>query len=164
MKVFASTLICLTIAAERPNHGENFHPLQRLNTLVAFSQELMDNWYDFLPSQTQWKRKFVTNAARMQRSFARGEQRCGVFDPEYKPHGTPGRKRRAEEVIRYNMLDARVGTKEITTGFRKWAERYIADCSGQKNHQYQINRMNKWNEILQAHLDLNDEINDAINS
>ena len=44
------------------------------------------------------------------------------------------------------------GTREITTGFRKWAERYLSLCSGQRKYQYQITRMNKWNSVLQAHL------------
>ena len=45
----------------------------------------------------------------------------------------------------------RIATKQITTGFKKWAERYIAACSGQKKHNYQFRRMEKWNNILQAH-------------
>ena len=156
MKVFSFLLIGLSVAAEEKKVPPR-HPLQRLNTLISFSQELLDNWYGFLPSQAKWKNKFVTNGSRMERSFTRGEQRCGFFD-DNSQHGGPARKRRADDdTLRYDTTDPRTGTKEITTGFRKWAERYISDCSGQKTHQYQINRMSKWNNILQAHLDRNEE-------
>merc|ERR1712003_25670 len=36
----------------------------------------------------------------------------------------------AERMDRYNREDPVQGTKQITTGFRKWAERYISQCSG----------------------------------
>ena len=32
------------------------------------------------------------------------------------------------EFDRYNREDPKVGIKEITTGFRKWAERYLSHC------------------------------------
>ena len=89
----------------------------------------------------------------MERNFSRGSQRCGHYD-EFSEHGGPAdRKRRdLDDVFRYNREDPAEGTKQITTGFRKWAQRYIAACGGQKNHKHQIKRMNAWNEKLQAHL------------
>ena len=149
------------------------HPLQRLNRLVQFSAEILDDWYGFLSSQEKWKQKFATNAARMEKNFQRGNQRCGYFSPSL-PHGGPnpqksGRKRRddsydaydyydydEEDVFRYDRENPSKGTKQITTGFRKWALRYLSDCSGQKNYNYQVNRMNRWNKLLQAHLAKND--------
>merc|ERR1712025_847796 len=65
------------------------HPLQRLNRLVQFSAELLDDWYGFLPSQEKWKKKFATNAARMEKNFQRGNQRCGYYDEDNLPHGGP---------------------------------------------------------------------------
>ena len=53
------------------------HPLQRLNRLVEFSHELLDDWYNWLPSKDAWKDKFEKNADRMGRNFERGNQRCG---------------------------------------------------------------------------------------
>ena len=53
---------------------------------------------------------------------------------------------------RYNKADPTIGVKQITTGFRKWAERYLGSCSGQRNYAYQIDRMNRWNNKLQEHL------------
>ena len=130
------------------------HPLQRLSRLVEFSHELLDTWYVWLPSQASWKGKFQRNAARMEKNFQRGNQRCGFYDEEQLPHGGPERKRRDADDIwdRYDREDPKIGTKQITTGFRKWAERYLSACSGQRDYSYQVNRMNRWNDKLQAHL------------
>ena len=53
---------------------------------------------------------------------------------------------------RYNRNDHCLGIKQITTGFKKWATRYISACSGQKKHQHIINRMNRWRQDYQAKL------------
>jgi len=53
---------------------------------------------------------------------------------------------------RYDREDPVVGVKQITTGFKKWAIRYIGNCSGQRLNEYQINRMERWNSKLQDHL------------
>merc|ERR1712039_926075 len=129
------------------------HPLQRLNRLTEFTEEMLTQWFTWLPSQQSWIQKFANNAERMERNFNRGNQRCGFYDEDQLPHGGPERKRRdLDDVDRYNREDPVEGTKQITTGFRKWAERYISQCSGQRQYQHQINRMNKWNSLLQAHL------------
>jgi len=144
------------------------HPLQRLNRLVEFSDEILDQWYTFLPSKASWKNKFGQNAVRMERNFNRGNQKCGYYDDTQLPHGGPsagaqnGRKKRSDDYdqfwgddeLRYSQ-DPKLATKQITTGFRKWAERYLAACSGQKKYNFQIRRMNKWNAKLQAHLQAN---------
>merc|ERR1719480_364629 len=101
--------------------------------------------------------KFAANAERMGRNFERGNQRCGFYDEDQLPHGGPERKRRdAEDVDRYNREDPSVGVKQLTTGYRKWAERYLSQCSGQRNYQHQVNRMAKWNNLLQGHLNNQD--------
>lgn len=139
------------------------HPIERLARLVEFSHELLDDWFTFLPSKDAWKVKFEKNADRMARNFERGNEKCGFFDESQLPHGGPDpedRKRRAanddkDDEVRYDRDDPRKGTKQITTGFRKWAERYISACSGQKNHNYQVMRMNKWTIKLLDHLKAN---------
>ena len=130
------------------------HPLQRLKRLTDFSAELLNDWYGFLPSKDKWVAKFEKNAERMERNFKRGNQRCGHYDENQLPHGGPAERKRRDldDVFRYDRADPCVGTKQITTGFRKWAQRYLAACSGQKFNQYQVNRMNSWNEKLQSHL------------
>ena len=71
--------------------------------------------------------------------------------------GKKERERRDADVERYDREDPAVGTRQITNGFAKWAERYLGNCSGQKNNQFQINRMEKWNNRLQAHLAKNNQ-------
>ena len=145
------------------------HPLQRLERLVEFSDEILDQWYTFLPSKASWKNKFGRNAGRMERNFERGNQICGHYDENQLPHGGPspgaqnGRKKRSDDYdlfwgddeLRYDRTNPKIGTRQITTGFSKWAERYLAECSGQRDYKYQINRMNNWNAKLQAHLQAN---------
>ena len=135
------------------------HPLQRLKRLTEFSNEILNDWFSFLPSKDAWIGKFERNAERMQRNFERGNQRCGFYDENQLPHGGPAisddRKRRdAIDEERYNRDDPSEGIKHITTGYKRWAERYLSQCSGQRQFQYQINRMNKWNAVFQAHLAL----------
>ena len=59
------------------------HPLQRLNRLVQFSEEILnsgafsnksDRWI------AKWSMKFSRNADRMENNFTRGNQRCGFYD------------------------------------------------------------------------------------
>merc|ERR1711937_539566 len=126
----------LAVAAADDKKVPPRHPLQRLNRLTEFSHEILDDWFSFVPSKAAWKRKFTRNAERMKTNFERGNQRCGFYD----------------EFDRYNREDPSEGIKQITTGYRKWAERYLSQCSGQKQNQYQVNRMNKWNSILQRKL------------
>ena len=130
------------------------HPLDRLARLTEFSVEILDEWFSFVPSVNAWKQKFANNANRMERNFKRGNQRCDFYDNQL-PNGGPSddRKRRdLDDIDRYNREDPSVGIKQITTGYRKWAERYLSQCSGQRQYQYQVDRMNRWNETLQAKL------------
>ena len=151
-----SPALLFAVAAAEDKKVPPRHPLQRLNKLVEFSEEILNEWYTFLPSKDSWVAKFAANAERMERNFNRGNQRCGYYD-ENSEHGGPAaaeRKRReaSSDLDRYNREDPVEGTKQITTGFRKWAERYISQCSGQRQYQHQINRMAKWNNLLQGHL------------
>ena len=148
-----SPALLFAVAAAEDKKVPPRHPLQRLNKLVEFSEEILNEWYTFLPSKDSWVAKFAANAERMERNFNRDNQRCGFYDEDQLPHGGPERKRRdAEDVDRYNREDPSVGVKQLTTGYRKWAERYLSACSGQKNYQHQVNRMAKWNNLLQGHL------------
>merc|ERR1712021_247669 len=113
MKLTPAVLFAVAAAEEKKVPPQ--HPLQRLNKLVS---------------------KFSNAADRMKSAFERNEQKCGYYDANNLPHGGPNgdRKRRElEDVERYNREDPWEGTKQITTGFRKWAERYIAGCNGQAN-------------------------------
>jgi len=152
MKISGAVLFALASADDRKVPPR--HPLQRLTRLTEFSAELLNQWYTWLPSKNSWVAKFEKNANRMEKNFKRGEQRCGHYNEDQLPHGGPAdRKRRSnDEWDRYNREDPAEGTKQITTGYRKWAERYISQCSGQRQYQHQVQRMNTWNTKLQAHL------------
>ena len=149
-----SQALLLAVASADDKKVPPRHPLQRLERLTQFTDEILDAWFQFLPSKDAWKAKFHNNAERMERNFNRGNQRCGHYDENQLPHGGPAERKRRDldDVDRYNREDPSEGIKQLTTGFRKWAERYLSQCSGQRNYQHQINRMNKWNTTLQAHL------------
>jgi hypothetical protein len=48
---------------------------------------------------------------------------------------------------RYDSNNPMRGIKQITTGFRKWAQRYIAECHGQRKFFYQEKRMTRYKSI-----------------
>ena len=72
----------------------------------------------------------------------------------YNPR--PNRRRRSDDDDdfnfldneRYNREDPCKGMKQIMTGFRKWADRYIGGCGGQANYKHQVNRANKFYGIF----------------
>ena len=155
MKISPAVIVAVASAQNGEKKVPPRHPLQRLNRLVEFTNEIMTDHFPFLPSQQAWIGKFERNAERMSRNFERGNQRCGFYDEDQLPHGGPSddRKRRAaDDVDRYDREDPSVGVKQLTTGFSKWATRYLSQCSGQKNYKFQVIRMNKWNNELQGHL------------
>lgn len=171
MKV--STAILAVSAFAQDKKVPPRHPDQRLNRLNQFSEEwLTDNLYD-LPSYSSWVQKFKSNALRMQNAFSRDN--CGFFDPNQKPHGGPdpnpnlrpgGRPRNRRQaapeeeedfegadgaLVRYDKANPMVGIKQITTGYRKWAQRFINECHGQRKFTYQVKRMGKWFNLLGKH-------------
>jgi len=147
------------------------HPEQRLKRLQQFSEEWMNDNLPLLPSHDAWVQKFKTNAGRMLNAFNRPT--CGYYDATNLPHGGPDpnpelreslkprRQRRSEDeeeetyeegmLVRYDKNNPLRGIKQITTGYRKWAERYINECWGQRKSQFQIKRMNKWFQALGNH-------------
>ena len=81
--------------------------------------------------------------------------RCSYYDANLLPHGgpEPDRKRRSlsDEFDRYDRSNPLKGAKQITTGFRKWAARYIAACNGQKAYQHHVKRFPKiYNRMVGA--------------
>ena len=106
------------------------HPLQRLNRLVDMTGEILNSgafgnkpqrWID------RWATKFSNNADQMDRAF----NRCGFYDAEIQhggPEGADDRKRR--DIERYDPTNPCRGMKQLITGFSKWSDRYISQCSG----------------------------------
>ena len=69
------------------------HPLQRLERLIEFSEEIFNIGdspfvHDWSPNNVDsdwvanWIRKFKVNGDRMKKAFTRGNQRCGFYDNE----------------------------------------------------------------------------------
>ena len=148
-----STICLAGLASATEKKVPPRHPLQRLNRLVEFTSEILNSGAFNNKSEKwiqMWVTKFANNAERMEKNFSRGSQRCGFYDENQLPHGGPSddRERRDAEFDRYDREDPCTGMKQIITGFSKWSDRYISSCSGQKNHQHQAKRMQKWSDIL----------------
>ena len=112
MKLFGLVGLALVNGEKNEKKVPNRHPLERLERLVEFSHDLLEEWFSALPSKDSWKGKFEKNAARMKKNFERGDQRCGFYDENLLPHGGPApieRKRREveDEVDRYDREDPR---------------------------------------------------------
>ena len=78
-----STIVLVSLVSADEKKVPPRHPLQRLNRLVQFSDEILnsgafnnksDKWIN------RWSNKFTNNANRMKTSFTRGNQRCGFYD------------------------------------------------------------------------------------
>ena len=113
-----TTILCCSLAVVTAQKGGP-SPVRRLNKLVDFSHEMLDAHFDFLPSRDSWKAKFDRNADRMLASYNRlgmdGERRCGSNNQQ--------QDERLIDTDRYNTENPFEGARQITTGFRKWAER-----------------------------------------
>merc|ERR1711997_49898 len=134
MKVFVPAILALAAADDKKVPPR--HPLQRLKKLTTFAGEWCgDNLTD--KQADNWVPKFEANAARMERRF----ELCGYYDDQSE-HGGPRERRSAEEIKRYDQANPMRGIQQITRGFSKWAQRYIADCKVQPAKQ--VDRMAKW--------------------
>ena len=80
----------------------------------------------------------------------------------YNPR--PNRKRRSDESeeefwgddeLRYNRADPCHGIKQIQTGFKKWAHRYIGGCGGQAKYEHQEKRAEKFYKFFVTGLKCN---------
>ena len=135
MKIAVATFVAVASAQDSKKVPPR-HPLQRLNKLNKFAAEWAADNLD-AKAAPHWTGKFERNVARFERRF----ELCGFYDENQLPHGGPSERRKREidsDSIwdRYDREDPAMGTKQITTGFRKWAERYLSECSGQKNYNY----------------------------
>ena len=148
MKITQAVIFAVAAADEKKVPPR--HPLQRLDRLVEFSTELLEDHFGFWKRQAKFITKFSKAADRMRDAFERNGEKCGYYDPNNLPHGGPERKRRDfdDDFDRYNREDPFQGTKQITTGYRKWAERYISSCNGQAQYQHQVKRFNKYYGLM----------------
>ena len=79
-----STLFLAGLATADEKKVPPRHPLDRLARLVQFSEEILHtdafNQVKSAKWIEMWTEKFSRNAARMERNFRRGTQRCGFYD------------------------------------------------------------------------------------
>ena len=157
MKIAVATFVAVASAQDKKVPPR--HPLQRLNKLNIFAAE----WCNANLSEkaaANWVGKFDRNVGRFERRF----QQCGFYD-ENSEHGGP-RERRADDDLafldcegaacpRYDKNNPVRGIQQITKGFSKWAQRYVADCKLQP--QRQVDRSNKWFGQLTGKLQANQE-------
>ena len=141
MKVFVAFVALAAAEKKVPPR----HPLQRLNKLNKFANE----WANDNLSGKQaanWGPKFDRNTARLERRF----ELCGFYD-ETSEHGGPRERRETEDNAsgdisgpegRYDTNNPIRGIQQITRGFSKWAQRYVAECKVQPAKQ--VDRMSKW--------------------
>jgi len=178
MKVSAALLAVPALATEKKVPPR--HPMQRLNRLNLFAEEWLTDNLPTLPSRSNWEKKFKSNADRMTKAFNRsicGFYDPNLFphggpdpNPKLRPNMTP-RNRRSEgseldlvdltsedgfesddgSLLRYDKNNPMLGIKQITTGYRKWAQRFINECNGQRKFNYQANRMQRWFQTLGKH-------------
>lgn len=175
MKVSAALLAVPAFATEKKVPPR--HPMQRLNRLNLFAEEWLTDNLPTLPSHKKWVQKFNKNSDRMTKAFNRSI--CGFYDPSLLPHGGPDpnpklrpnmnpRNRRSDDsevalpveagfesddgsLLRYDKSNPMLGIKQITTGYRKWAQRFINECNGQRKYSYQVQRMQRWFNTLGTH-------------
>jgi len=73
-----------------------------------------------------------------------------IFNLNFSEHGGRDRRDALDNVDRYDREDPCKGMKQILTGFSKWSDRYISECSGQRTMQHQKKRMVKWGGIMNS--------------
>ena len=122
------------------------HPIQRLKKLISFSEELMDRKFLWWDRRIKYKETFQRIGNNIEQAF----YRCGSYevgDDEAEEDENVDDQRSTPE-SRYNKLDPCVAAKQITTGFRKWAERYLDSCAGHKKNQHVVKKMNHMRDVL----------------
>ena len=78
-----STIVLAGLATADEKKVPPRHPIQRLTRLVQFTDEILNSGAFNEKSQKwiqMWTNKFANNAERMEKSFSRGNQRCGTYD------------------------------------------------------------------------------------
>jgi len=91
-------------------------------------------------------------------------KKCFFYDPE-QPHGGRPRDRRddddenldddydfgkaSDDLIRYDKKNPLRGLRQIMTGYRKWAERYIDQCPAEKKDK----KLSKWANVFRNKLE-----------
>ena len=128
-----------------------FLPLRRLNMLTRFSREWCRE--NLTAKQAEnWVAKFKRNADRMEIRF----EKCGGRNPNPTNRNRRGIDLDSELSIldddgfmtRYDKTNPAEGINDITNNFKKWAQKYLANCKLQPERQEQ--RFNKWRKMVKS--------------
>jgi len=143
-------------------------PDQRLATLKKFALDWSDRFIGpnctvcerAHPRHYVFEQKVNVQYDRFVRAYSRPT--CRYYNPDL-PHGGPNpnpkiRNRREEQILLgdddMDIFDSdlmRVSSnpmyalRQIFVGFRKWTERYIAECHGERVHHYHTKRLKVFN-------------------
>merc|ERR1739848_52336 len=121
-------------------------PVARMEQLKRHIGRLMKDHFSDCSKSDAWEDKLLKICNRSLNAYNLRPNSCGFFDPD-KEHGGP---RAEEEDERYSETDAIASINGITSGIRKWSQRYLNECGGQKNHEHIVNHSNKWRKKLTA--------------
>jgi len=125
-------------------------PEQRMDQLKSHVSRLMVDHFSECSKIDAWEGKLLKVCDRALKAYNRVARECSFFDPN-APNGGPGPAEEGDEAgddTRYSETDAVASIKGITSGIRKWSQRYLAECGGQKNHAHLVNHATKWRNKL----------------
>ena len=123
--------------------------MQRLNRLNEFAEEwLTDNLRE--KQVGRWMPKFQRITDKFERKFDENECTHPLLQ---------NRKRRAvgeNDELRYDRENPQKGIKQITTGYRKWGDRYICKWKRLNNLEKicKCEIEDKWNDRLNKFLEI----------
>lgn len=145
MKLFGAILFTAAFAVKSVPTKT---PLERMEQLQRHITRLMADHLSCHKKVGQWESKMNGVCDRAVAAYTRNDRPCSFFDDGVE-HGGPEPEEEDEE-LRYNELDAIASINGITSGMRKWSQRYLAACGGQKNNDHLVNHANKWRKKLTA--------------
>ena len=148
MKLLATILAVTVFAGDKvvPNKT----PEERMAQLKRHIDRLMVDHFGGCSKAAFWGSKLNKVGDRALKAYNRLNRPCSFFDPNVEHGGPAARKRRADgdDEVRYSETDAIASINGITAGLRKWSQRYLAECGGQKNHDHLVRHSNKWRAKL----------------
>lgn len=148
MKVLAAFLTVAVLAEKKVPPKT---PEERMAQLQSHISKLFQDHFGACKKAGQMEDKLTRVTNRALKAFNRSERECSFFDSSVE-HGGP-EPEDVDDGTRYSDTDAVASVKGITSGIRKWSQRYLAACGGQKNHEHIVNHANKWRSKLLAKTD-----------
>ena len=143
MKLFALTLVAAALADEKKVPPKT--PEDRMEQLKRHVGRLMGDFFSGCKKADQWEDKMLKLCDRALKTYKREDRPCSFFDPNLE-HGGPAEDDPTD--VRYSEDDAVSSIKGITSGIKKWSQRYLAECGGQNDDKNLVRHANKWRAKL----------------